>query len=74
MPVSEESRWSCQGCGVPLDPDVLDTWCHHCLDELRRKLARQLSLHHHDWGGWGWAYGPSLAAIWQQQAPQRPAP
>jgi hypothetical protein len=61
MAGSTASVWHCQGCGVALNPDELDTWCHTCLLVLREKLSRSLLNGHH-----GLAFGPSLEDLWRK--------
>jgi hypothetical protein len=37
-----DPSWRCLGCGVQLDLEYTDAWCHTCLDHLRQKLADRL--------------------------------
>jgi hypothetical protein len=60
--MADDGTWHCLGCGVALDMEYTDNWCHRCLDTLRGKLAALLSAS--PWNmSWGWSYGPSLEQL-----------
>jgi len=54
--------WTCQGCGEELDVTVTDSWCHHCLDGLRQKLALALLNRNQ----YGMSYGPDLPTFFRE--------
>jgi hypothetical protein len=59
-------QWHCTGCGVPLAPNILDTWCHLCLEKLRVSLTKEL-----DSNG-GLAFGRPLRAVFTKPRDRLP--